>query len=139
METNELNQEVKIAPSKPEKVSLAVNLLYASLGISVLAIFVQAAQAPASLSAFFVVIPLITLSIMGFLFYMIDKGKNWARITYLVLTILGAFSIFTTISNFSQAPLQNSIGIGNWVLQITALVLLFQTPSSMWFTEMKGK
>ncbi len=111
METNELPQETKVIPNKPDKVSLATKLLYASLGISLISILAQAPQAPASLTMFFIVIPLISIGIMGFLFYMIDKGKNWARITYLVLTILSIPSMFTVLQSFSEALLRNLIGI----------------------------
>ena len=81
----ESNQENANVLNRPEKVSLAVRLLYIYLGISLIAIFAQATQASESLMLFFVIIPLITMGVMFWLVYMIGKGRNWARIIYLVL------------------------------------------------------
>ena len=66
---------------------------------------------------------------------MIGKGRNWARITYLVLFIIGVpLIVFAMLQ-----PLLVILVIGQIVVQIIGLVFLFQKSSSDWFNLMKAK
>jgi hypothetical protein len=70
-----------------------------------------------------------------FLIIMMNRGKNWARITYLVLFVLCFVS--TTLSlvrSFSASSLYSLLGIVQMVLQIIALFFLFHRESSEWFS-----
>lgn len=129
--------------SRPGKVETAVKLLYVTLGIGVLRSIGESMEvsmraqsispAYAVFKAFFV------FGIMWFFICMIGKGRNWARITFLVLFIIGIPSAVFPLQSLAANPISGLLGIGQTVIQIIALVFLFQKPSSDWFREMKAK
>ena len=68
---------------------------------------------------------------------MIGKGKNWARITFLILCIIGILlvALVFILPDAAQllAPLEKLLTIIGAVLIVIAQILLFQQPSSDWF------
>jgi TPR repeat protein len=76
-----------------------------------------------------------------FFFHMIGKGRNWARITLLVGTIIGVPLYIFHLQSLAANPITGSglLGIGQTVIQIIAVVFLFQKPSSVWFKDMKAQ
>jgi len=89
---------------------------------------------------FVMFITFFVLGIMWFFIYMIGKGRNWARITFLVLFIIGIpFAILPLLQSLAANPISGLLGIGQTVIQVIALVFLFQKPSSAWFKEMKAQ
>lgn len=126
---------------RPEKVGTAVKLLYITLGIGVLRSIMEASmQAQMASPAFVMFITFFVLGIMWLFIYLIGKGRNWARITFLVLFIIGIpFSVLPLLQSLAANPISGLLGIGQTVIQIIALVFLFQKPSSDWFREMKAK
>ena len=80
-------------------------------------------------------IGVFVLGIMLWLVYMIAKGRNWARITFLVLFLVGLpWSIPALLSSFSAYPFSAILGISQILLQVVALVLLFGAEARHWFT-----
>ena len=74
-----------------------------------------------------------------FIFIMIGKGRNWARITFLVLFIIGIpFSVLPLMQSLAANPISGLLGIVQTIIQIVAIVFLFQKPSSEWFRKMKA-
>lgn len=126
--------------SRPEKVAIAVKLFYITLGIGVLRSIMEASiHAQMASPAFVMFVAFFVLGIMWLFIYMIGKGRNWARITLLVLFIVGIpFSVLTLLQSLAANPISGLLGIGQTVIQIIALVFLFQKPSSDWFREMKA-
>jgi FtsH-binding integral membrane protein len=126
--------------SKPEKIRIAIKLLYITLGIGALRSIMEASVNTQIASPVFVMlITFCVLGIMWLLIYKIGKGRNWARITFLVLFVIGVpFSVLPLLRSLAANPISGLLGIGQTVIQIIALVLLFQKPSSNWFREMKG-
>ena len=123
---------------RPDKVGLAVLLLYVSLGIGLLRSFMEAPQqeAPIGLIIF---ISLFVLGITGFFIFMIGKGKNWARITLLVLFIVGIpFAVPQLFQSLAANPISGLLGIAQTAVQAVALAFLFLKPSSDWFRQMRG-
>lgn len=129
--------------NRPEKVGTAVKLLYISLGVGVLqrimmaSVHAEVAHAPnliaTMLVAFFV------LGIRWLFIYMIGKGRNWARIVFLVWFII-VTPVSMLIMPWYVIPYPLLVGlpfIGQTVIQVIALVFLFQKPSTDWFREMK--
>jgi len=123
--------------SRPENVGSAVKLLYMTLGISILTGIMEASNfSQMGSPAFLMFITFFVLGSMWFFIYMIGKGCNWARITYLVLSIVGIpFYILAELQNLAANPISRLLGIGSTVCSIIALVLLFQKPSSDWFKQ----
>ena len=79
-----------------------------------------------------------TLAVLLFFTTMIGKRRNWARITFLVLFIIGVpFSILPLLQSLAKTPISGILGIAQAVLQVVALVFLFQGISSEWFRSPK--
>lgn len=126
---------------KPQIIKNAVLMLWISLGLGVVRsaweVPAQAAQSSVELVVFVMV---FTLMLIGFFIWMIDKGRNWARITFLVLFILGVpLSISPLLQSLAYAPISGLIGISQAVLQTMAVVFIFTKESSTWFKLQKSK
>ena len=123
---------------RPKKVRTAVTILYITLGIGIARAVIEAAtNAELAGVGFLMFVTLTVFAFMVFLFIMIGRGRNWARITFLVLFLLGLLpSIFPLIRSFALSPVSGVLGSAQVLLQIVALVLLFRQESSAWF---KGK
>ena len=127
--------------SRPEKIGTAVKLLYITLGIGVLRSIMEASMhAQMASPALVMFITFFVLGIMWLFIYMIGKGRNWARIAFLALFIIGIpFSVLPLLQSLAANPISGLLGIGQTVIQIIALVFLLQKPSSDWFKAMKMK
>ena len=129
--------------SRPDKVSMAVKLLYVTLGIGVLRFIID----PSSLSQIaqmdlevFVGITAFSFILIWFFIYMIGKGRNWARIILLVSFIIGTpFAVPILLQSLVEKSISGLLTTGTLVLQGIALVFLFQKPSSEWFRKMRAK
>ena len=126
---------------RPKTVTTAVTLLYMTLGIGVIRGILEASRLSETAPIGFVVfIMLATLGITGLFIYAIAKGRNWARITFLVLAIIGTpLAVKPLLESLAASPFSGVLGILQSLLQIVGLVLLFLKPSSHWFKKMKGK
>jgi hypothetical protein len=135
---------------KPSKVRIALILLYSSLGISLprlvmkLVTVEDSVDIPGMVIAGF--IGLIVFSINLLLFYMIGKGKNWARIAVLIPVIIlrAPLAVLLVVGLLSDPRSASFAEIGNItcyvaerILEIIALTFLFQRASSDWFKAMK--
>lgn len=136
------------AIEKPKKVGIAVKLVYATLAVgamrSVWEIPARARQfetswetsplSSQSLIGFSILVTLLSLLFIGYLVFMIDKGRNWARITFLVLFIIGIpLSIIPLLLSFAYSPISGILSVAQVVAQTVAVFLLFQKESSRWF------
>ena len=122
---------------RPEQVGTAVQLLYISLGIGVLRYIMESSML-AQMPAFVMLLAFFGLGFMG-LIYMAGEGRNWARITLLVMLIIAIPRLVTLeLQFFAANPIDGMLCIGQAVIQIIALIFLFQQPSSNWFREMKA-
>jgi len=80
----------------------------------------------------------VTFGILAWLTIKITRGRNWARITYLVLLLAGlpvAFLQFPTI--FSRSIVAGAISVMQVVLQVASLYLVFSDPGRRWFRRAK--
>lgn len=85
---------------------------------------------------FLMFVTLFTFVFFGFFVLMINKGKNWARITFLVLSSLGGLFTIPLLFNSLEINFFSSIlGIAQIGMQLIAIALLFQKPSSDWFVK----
>jgi len=72
--------------------------------------------------------------LFAFFIYSIYKGKNWARILYLVFFILGALSsIPVDLGALQVSPEARIISGIRLVAMLVAMVLLFTSPGNLWF------
>ena len=121
--------------SRPSKVSMAVTLLYVALAIAVLrlpielhVIWQENQQVPVPVIVF---IAMAVVAFFWFLIYKIGRGRNWARITYLVIFVLGVPGAVTGLFRSSGVAQASALlGVPEGILEIVALVFLFQAPSN---------
>lgn len=123
--------------ARPQKVTLAVKLLYFIVAIGVLRtgmtvmrhIEVRSPDFLIASKALFYVVSILVI-------YQVGKGKNWARwmlvglfVVHVPLTILPAFESFVT------NPVNIGLGFLQLALYLVSLALLFQQGSSGWFAN----
>jgi hypothetical protein len=119
---------------KPRQVSTATSLLWFSLAIGIVAYMLDPEYSSAGSPEFGLVVLVSVLGVTAFLIHHISHGRNWARITFLVLFLLGALpGVGFVMVRLIHSPLAGFLGLSQFVLQTTALVLLFSGQGATWF------
>ena len=127
----------------PKQVIWSVWLLRASVIIGYASLFLVQdltatlgdvpAEARSASMVFFFIILALTAVVYLWLIQCVKDGRNWARIIMLVLTALGVFSM---ISSGDETPaVIHAISVIDTIIDITAMVLLFRMPGSLWFSS----
>lgn len=129
--------ETKNAVQKPQSVATAVNLLWASLAVGLVKMLMDfsnlSAVAPAAFTNFVLV---FTFALIAFLIFKISAERNWARITFLVMFVIGMLpTLPLMLGEFSRSPVVGALSVAQVGLQVYALFLLFTQPGSVWFRK----
>ena len=120
---------------KPDSIARAMNLVWASLALGFvrLAIDYQYMQSLGPVIVFNSIFVLV-FAITAFLVFKMSAGRNWARITFLVLFVIGVIpTIPILLADFSRSAVSGGIGVIQAGLQLYALVLVFTEPGKHWF------
>ena len=125
---------------KPSQISTAVNLLWASLAIGFVNTLMDTQDlgsiAPPAFTNFILI---SVFAVMALLIVFISKGKNWARITSLVLFVLGSLpSIPLVLGEFTRSPVLGAFSIIQIALEVVALYLVFTKPGAGWFKKQEN-
>ena len=117
------------AIAKPAAVSRAIGLLCISLGtLFVISLWLSFHDFRAAQTGFF------ELAIMSWLTHKTNQGRNWARVTFLVLYLLG---VLLAIPAFFMGPPPTIFDVGVFIiqaaLQAVALFMLFSSDARPWF------
>jgi FtsH-binding integral membrane protein len=130
-----MNTPTTLPLQKPEAVSTAIKLLYATLVIGALRSALEWSHQTQAVSPDFVLFVMIfTFAFIVWLIYKMDRGRNWARITFLVFFILGVpMSVLPLLRSLSYSPVSGVLGLLQVVLQIVALCILFGRSARPWF------
>lgn len=126
---------------RPTSVTTAVQLLYITIVVSIVCGILNIAavkDAPLSsttLTPGVVALTLIVVVIIGLFFIInISRGRNWARIIYLILFALSLINSAIHLKMlFNQGTLIGVATIANYVMTLAAMILLFQKSSNQWF------
>jgi hypothetical protein len=117
---------------RPHQVSVAVMLLCLSLALGQLTSALLRPNLPHNPPAVFVAV--FTVVTLAWLTYKIWAGRNWARMTFSALTILGLAVYAPILMKFFQiSPIAGSINLLAGLLQLVAIYLLFTEPGRGWF------
>jgi hypothetical protein len=112
---------------KPAAVTRAVALLCISLAIGFVGLFwLWFHHHPLEDGIF-------TVLIMTSLVYKINQGRNWARITFLVIWILGVARSIPLLLPMSHSFIGGGLFFVQTALQTGALVMLFSRDARSWF------
>jgi uncharacterized membrane protein len=69
-----------------------------------------------------------------FIIRMIARGRNWARIVFLIVFVVGVLlGLFAGPENATENPVVVVVNLSMLVMQVVALIFLFQKRSSDWF------
>jgi hypothetical protein len=124
---------------RPGQVGIATLLLSASLIIGGIRAVFDLTQRVSGVP-FFVAV-LILLVFLGVFFFFVNRiaaGRNWARITLLVLLILQLpFAVLGSIAEVRANPMHGLVSILIATLQVLGVVLLFTKNSNLWFRRSK--
>jgi hypothetical protein len=129
--------ETQNAVQKPQSVSTAVNLLWASMAVGLVKMLMDfsnlSAVAPAAFTNFVLV---FTFALNAFLIFKISAGRNWARITFLVMFVIGMLpTLPLMLGELSRSPVVGALSVAQVGLHVYALFLLFTQPGSVWFRK----
>ncbi len=129
--------ETQNAVQKPQSVASAVNLLWASMAVGLVKMLMDfpnlSAVAPAAFTNFVLV---FVFALDAFLIFKISAGRNWARITFLVIFVIDMLpTLPLMLGEFSSAPVIGALSVAQVGLQVYAMFLLFSQPGSGWFRK----
>lgn len=124
---------------KPINIKNAITLLYISLGLGLLQVFIILSSS--IYRAYFGIGNTIPLALFWFVTYMVANGKNWARIILVILYISGVPFLYIAMEAlFTLKKFDNWyywLVLIRMALGLYAIILLFQPTSSNWFRHMK--
>jgi hypothetical protein len=126
---------------RPRQVVLATLLLWAGLALGIIAKWAFERGSFDTALPVYIAVPsaMVGFVIRGWLTVKIYMGRNWARMTLLVLALLGLIAFLVNVSRvFARSPTLVFVRIGLTALLLAALVLLFTRPSSEWFKRENG-
>lgn len=123
------------ASEPPAPVASALKLIYASLAIGVVRAALEWPQMMRMMTPGSAIFSLLfTFAFLLWLANRVARGRNWARIVFLIFFLLGLpFSIGPLLQSLGYAPLSGMLGVIQLTLQVVALVLMFSRQASPWF------
>jgi len=119
----------------PQKIDLAVKLLYGVVALGIVRAVMNAINHIDVRSIGLVHLGhACVFAVSGYLIYQISKQQNWARITVLAILIIDIpFTVLPMFDSIKHSPLNNGLGLIQAGIFIAAMVLLYRPESSLWF------
>jgi succinate-acetate transporter protein len=110
-------------------------LLYVTIAIGIL----RSAMEDARLAGiyglgFLVFVQIFVFAVLCLICFFILNRRNWARIVYLVMTVIGTpLSIKPLLESFTATPISGVLGVIQAAIGIVAAILLFRPQAASWF------
>lgn len=124
----------------PKKFKKAANLVYLSLLVGFIESVLYETMTDQKILSDPKAFGIITFLIIGFLGFKIGQGKNWARITLLVVFIIPMIGYpFLVFGEFLMSPVIGIVSIAQMLILLYALILLFSREAQEWYKEQKVK
>ena len=128
--------DVRSAPEEPPpaKVVLGVRLLWAAWLASVALVYVHRDHRPTdAVAAVALALEVLFVAFLGYLTFSVGRGRNWARITTLILVVLGFASLAIVPNPLGRTLAEQFLNGLGAVCDVVALALLFAPTASAWF------
>jgi hypothetical protein len=119
---------------KPVQVRVAVWLLWimTALAIPTMYFAYERARSPGEAIVLMFLMSIV-LMLAGFLNIQISRGRNWARIVFLIVFALTVLSMTLPDEGPPVSAVESAISAISLVIDIIAAYLLFSWPGSLWF------
>lgn len=126
---------------RPIEVRQGVAALWIAIAISTVDALVHALIFHTQLGLTWTVVEVaIVILLSWFFLHRIARGKNWARVTYLIMKTLSIGSVFNMSETWWYAsPLYVVFGWTALFVTFYGAYLLFTYPSDRWFETMSAK
>jgi hypothetical protein len=120
---------------KPSSVVVGVNLLWGGIALGVLRLLMDPAALVASSKSMVIAGAFVVgLALYAFLVAKISAGRNWARVTLLVLVLSDlVLSGPAIVSGYGRDPLGAILALGGSGVLLCGLALQFIGPGKNWF------
>jgi len=134
------SQDQTLPTAKPVAIRRAIGLLWASVAVGVVKTPLNWAYLTSRASgAFNAFVIIFTFAITAFFIWKIGQGKNWARIVFLAVFLLGVVPfLFIVRSEFGRSPASGLLSTMQFGLQAVAFFLIFTNPGKEWFQPRRG-
>lgn len=131
------------ANERPPPVAIAVRLIIGSVAVGAMGLPFEWSRTPLSsrgLAAIaFLIVFLVGSAITAGIVLGIRSGRNWVRIVYVALVLLGLIPYVSRVWIISRLfPWQAVIGIIQAGMQLGSVVLLLSAVSSRWFKQARS-
>ena len=84
------------------------------------------------------IVGIVVFLIIGVIGFQIGRGKNWARIVLLILTVIGIVGLPAIIvDDFLLHPAIGILSIVQTLIQLYVVIILFSGNSKRWFNRKK--
>jgi hypothetical protein len=127
--------------SRPKVITTAIRILTLSIAIGLLMSLVRVAQQLSGAPLILAI--LIVSAFFGVFLFLVSRiwaGRNWARIVFLILVLIGLpFAIPNYIAELRKNVLSGSVSMLIVILQLLGTYLLFTKNSNTWFRARKQK
>ena len=120
---------------KPLQIRVAVWLLWISLALATPMMYFEYRRTSSYVEAIFVMVFVSAmLAFSAFLNVKIARGRNWARIVFLVLAVFTVvFSFLPDEGARTVSILESALSVISLVIDIVIAYLLFAWPGALWF------
>ena len=122
---------------RPKRVITGVQFLIASLVLGMIAAAISVVRNTSGTVMVGALVFVLTFFAVGFLLVSrIAVGKNWARIVWLVLVLIGTpFALRSYLATMKVSVLSSSLSIFITILQLVGTYLLITGSSNSWFRK----
>lgn len=126
-------------PQRPAAVGSALKLIYATLVLGFVRDFWEVARLSESIPlGRLIFVQAFVFAFILFFTWKIGKGRNWARLTFAIMFLAGLPLAVTPLwQSLMAAPVSGILGLVQVLMQLAAVVFLYQKASSEWFRQMK--
>jgi hypothetical protein len=125
--------QARLLPQRPRQILQALLLLWISSTLGTVSGYSQSQREPgASLAGFAIVVGMILLLTIV-MSTGIWRGRNWARIMYLVLVSISFASLVSSWGLVERPGVEVALESVSYVADFGSFFLMFTRPGSLWF------
>ncbi|HEV8395209.1 MAG TPA: hypothetical protein VGQ37_13090 [Vicinamibacterales bacterium] len=117
---------------RPRQIVQAIALLWVSTSLGIASGYLEAQRDPDPWAATDVML-LAMLGLLGVLTVMLWRGRNWARLTYLILVALSLASLTSSWGVVERPPVAVALEAVSFVADAGSFFLMFTEPGASWF------